>query len=80
MADKTRNFWATDWFTGVIFTLVFLLAVYQLARGLFYDIETSADKQVRYVTAEPSFGSDNCNGRALWIPIYLFVNFSQCRV
>ncbi|MBT8117770.1 MAG: CHASE2 domain-containing protein, partial [Gammaproteobacteria bacterium] len=45
MSNKTRNFWAADWFTGVVFTLIFLLGVYQLARGFFYDVETAAYDQ-----------------------------------
>ena len=55
MSNKTRNFWAADWFTGVVFTLIFLLGVYQLARGFFYDVETAAyDKAMVMAPLTPS--------------------------
>ncbi|MDH3590108.1 MAG: CHASE2 domain-containing protein, partial [Gammaproteobacteria bacterium] len=55
MSSKTRNFWATDWFTGVVFTLIFLLGVFQLARGFFYDVETDAyDKAMAMAPLQPS--------------------------
>ncbi|MBT8131218.1 MAG: CHASE2 domain-containing protein [Gammaproteobacteria bacterium] len=45
MSRKTQNFWAADWFTGVVFSAIFLLAVYQVARGFFYELETAAYDQ-----------------------------------
>ncbi|MBT8136929.1 MAG: CHASE2 domain-containing protein [Gammaproteobacteria bacterium] len=55
MSSKTRNFWATDWFTAVVFTVFFLLGVFQLARGFFYDVETSAyDRAMAMAPLQPS--------------------------
>ena len=42
MPEKSLKIWTADWFTGAVFTLLFLLGVYQFAQPYFYGLETAA--------------------------------------
>ena len=55
MPEKKLKIWTTDWFTGLVYSVVFLLSVHVLAQGFFYGIETAAyDRAMAMSSLEPS--------------------------
>ncbi len=55
MAVAKKSIWSSDWLTGIVFSGLFLILAYVLARPFFYGLETTAyDYGMRLSFAQPS--------------------------